>query len=321
MKNKTYLLIGGAGFIGRPLARRLLEAKAQVAVLDNFEIKPLGSVDHRATILRGDARSVDDVVGAISIVTRGGRALDAVVYLAAHQGYGADYESFAETNLVGPYALFSALRRTELAPAILLASSQSIYRPTIWPDERATEDETPKHPVSVYGASKLNQEQAFRTLCRMFQLPFVALRYSIVLGPGQSDEGGVDNGILRNSWKRLVLGLAPVVHGDGSQVRDFVHIDDVTSANFAVLEQNGILPRDSYNVCGIPSRVRDVTEEFARSARSKPPEADMVADRPGGNFSLVSCGDKLREDLAWTPSRSVKEQVEDYVRWRSSLRS
>jgi dTDP-L-rhamnose 4-epimerase len=260
------LITGGAGFIGSHTARALVERGDRVRILDAFT-EPVHAEGWRpnlpeaAQVVRGDVRSKPDWIEALD-------GVDAVIHLAAYQDYGLDFSRFLHVNAAGTALMYEAIvERGFDVRRVAYASSQSVYgegqvrcddhgvvaaaqrraedlargdwdvRCSMcgWVSEPAPMTERFASPHNAYGISKLAGEQAALTLGEQHGVPTVALRYAIVHGPEQSPRNAY-SGLLRAACLSHVAGRAPVVFEDGAQLRDYVAIDDVVSANLTALE-------------------------------------------------------------------------------------
>lgn len=302
------LIFGGAGFIGRPLARALLSQGHNVTIGDNLSVKPAElPAEIQSRLVRVN------VTSAIQLYKILAWEPEVIFWLCAKQGYQRDWSRYARTNVQAVYSLFEAIAR--LRPwrpqAIVLASSQAIYAPGL----QVTEEHE-KKPFSVYGWTKLQEEQAFDFFVRdLFDIRLVSLRYSIVLGGGQSLQDS-ESGVLRN-WHREVghreveQHRGPQIYGDGRQVRDFVHLKDVTAANLLAMGSNASGP---INIGGIPISVGELAYIFHNEAGGPEPIITGHGHRPGGEFCLTSSIDRARRLLGWEPALPIEAMVHDFLK-------
>jgi UDP-glucose 4-epimerase len=306
----SILVVGGAGFVGRDLVRNLIDYQYRVVVLDNLTIEPSEKLplSTRCYLQIGDCRKPNDIKTAIMSMAEVD-PIEYIYWLAAKQGYDNLWSEFGSTNVNSAYGFFEML--PTLYPwrpkRIILASSQAIYSPaTLVREYSAT------IPPSVYGMSKLCQEKSFFTLAAQLKIPVVALRYSIILGRGQSLQS-TESGILRNWYRAWVEGREPEIYGDGCQIRDFVHISDVTKANILALTSSYLAGGGVLNIGGIPSTIIDVAEIFHQETGCRKPRILNNDVRPGGEYSLTSDSHLANTYLKWAPTVTLKEQIHDFV--------
>lgn len=219
---RTALVTGGAGFIGSHLVRRLVADGLRVRVLDNLDTGREANLDGvDLDFVRADVRDADAVLRA----TEGCAEVYHLAAVASVPRTVADpAESFA-VNGLGTHHVLEAARRTGVA-CVVCASSAAVYGPTHVP--RVGED-APLRPQSPYGAEKACMEQLASAYAASYGLGVVCLRFFNVYGPRQ-DPNSPYSGVIAAFLAALVQGRVPEVHGDGSQSRDFVAVDDVVTA-------------------------------------------------------------------------------------------
>jgi dTDP-L-rhamnose 4-epimerase len=256
------LVTGGAGFIGARVAEALVEAHAEVVVLDDLRpaVHPEQPAAHpAATLVRASLNDTDAVERAL-------RGVDVVCHEAAKVGLGVDMgdiREYVEDNDLGTASLLLAMHRARYRGRLVLASSMVVYGEGRYrcerhgvvppgprtPERLARGDFEPPcprchgrlvpeavpevarpDPRSVYAATKLHQEHLCAVFAREHGIPSVALRYHNVYGPRMPRDtpyAGVAS-IFRSA---LARGEPPAVFEDGGQLRDFVHVSDVARAN------------------------------------------------------------------------------------------
>jgi len=258
---ETVLITGGAGFVGRHLARALLERGDEVRVLDSLieQVHPTRSrpseLDPGVELIVGDVRDEDAVARAI-------RGVDSVVHLAAEVGVGQSMyaiDRYTSVNDYGTAVLFQQLIDNP-ARRVVTASSMSIYGEGLYrtrsgelredvvrgprkPDgswDPLDEEGRPLIPVptpeikqpalkSVYAIGKYVQERLTLTLTAQYGMEGSALRLWNIYGPGQALSNPY-TGVLAIFASRIANGQPPMVFEDGRQRRDFVHVSDVARA-------------------------------------------------------------------------------------------
>ena len=344
------LITGGAGFIGSHTADALLREGHSVRVIDSLEepIHPGHRVpdylDKRIEFIRGDVRDADAMLKAM-------QGCDVVYHLAAFQDYLPTFSRFFDVNVTSTALIYELIVRESLpVKKVIVASSQAalgegLYRDaagkTLLPDIRPTKqleqglwqcqapsgfkgplqwqatDETVANPQNQYGLSKIAEERVALSLGRRYEVPTVAMRYSIVQGPRQSFYNAY-SGACRVFSLSFHLGREPMIYEDGQQIRDFVNIQDVVDANLLVLRD----PRADFEMFNVgggkPYTVLDfaaaVAEVFGVKEYTPAPCGKF---RFGDTRHICSDINKIK-GLGWNPTRSIHESVEAYKGWLST---
>jgi dTDP-L-rhamnose 4-epimerase len=341
------LVTGGAGFIGSHTVDLLLKKGYQVRILDNLAppVHPHGEkpdyLPRDAEFVKGDVRDRSQLEKALN-------GVDAVIYLAAHQGYLPDFSSFASVNDFGMALLYEVIVANRLPiQKIVIASSQAVYgegkyecpgHGTFFPNPRTLfqlkqsdwdikcpacslpmrnlpTDELIVSPHGQYAVSKYAQELYGIVLGRKYGIPTVALRYSITQGARQSFHNAY-SGILRIFTLRLLNGLPPIIYEDGCQLRDYVYVGDVARANLLALE-NSAADFESFNVGG--NQILNVKEYAATLSRIigvKVSPAIPGDIRYGDVRHIVSDITKIGK-LGWQPSVAIEHIMREYIEWAS----
>ena len=341
------LITGGAGFIGSHTADALLAKGHQVRVLDILQEpvhrggqKPV-YLDPAIEFIRGDVRDEATMLAAL-------RGVDAVYHLAAFQDYLPEFSRFFSTNVTSTALIYELIVREKLPiRKVIVASSQAalgegLYRDAtgkavlpglradadlkrgIWeiqpgpgevgPLQYQATDESVANPQNCYGMSKIAQERAALNLGKMYSIPSVAMRYSIVQGPRQSLYNAY-SGACRIFSLSFHVGRDPVIYEDGNQVRDFVNYLDVVDANLKVLEDDRA-DYQMFNVGGdravtVAEFAGVVAEVFGKNGYE--PKASGKY-RFGDTRHILSDVSKLKA-LGWRPQRSTHDSVRAYRDW------
>ncbi len=343
----TVLITGGAGFIGRHVAGRLLSAGRAVRVLDSFveQVHGPDPVPDRlldgAEVIHGDVRDADAVRRAVA-------GVDAVIHLAAEVGVGQsmyEIERYVDANERGTAVLFEALAANPVR-RIVTASSMSVYGeglyadtagrlvesaarpspagPDRWDPEDA--DGTALTPVptpewkrpdlsSVYALGKFAQERMTMMLGAAYGMEPVALRLFNVYGPGQALSNPY-TGVLAIFAARILNGEQPLIFEDGFQRRDFVAVEDVADAFVHALHAEAAAG-EVLNVASGESRtIRSVAVDLAR-VMGRPDLAGEVTGRArAGDIRHCFADASLARDvLGFTARTRFEDGVEALARW------
>lgn len=348
------LITGGAGFIGSRLALHLLGKGHQVRVLDNLSPQIHGENPECSPLYRAIRDKVDFLRGSVTCENDLAKALagvDAVVHLAAETGTGQSMYAirhYSDVNIGGTALLLDMIANGKLSVGrIVVASSRAIYGegkyrcdihgfvfPTGRSAERmaegdfsitcpacaqpaqlvATDEDAPARPSSIYGITKLTQEQMVLAVGKSLGISAVALRYQNVYGPGQSLSNPY-TGILSIFSTRIRNGSAINIFEDGKESRDFVYIDDVIHATSMALEQPRPLV-DVFNVgSGVATDVLTIASTLQRLLGKEVSTTVTGQFRLGDirhNFADLT---KIRDAFGVQPSVSVEEGLRRFVEW------
>ncbi|MDP4198941.1 MAG: NAD-dependent epimerase/dehydratase family protein [Bacteroidota bacterium] len=339
------LITGGAGFIGSHTADALIERGDEVVLLDNLSkpvhLKGIPTYLHpKARLIIGDVRDPKVFLDALNGVEK-------VVHLAAYQDYLPDFSTFFSVNAVGTALLYELIVAHKLpVKRVVVASSQAVngeglYKceqhglqgPTARPIGQLEHGDwamrcaicgeamqwqwTPEsfsHPENQYALSKESQEKMTLSFGRRYDIPSVALRYSIVQGPRQSFYNAY-SGACRIFALHYYFRKAPTIYEDGQMHRDFINIHDVVNANLMALEDERMVGEQFCVGGGLAYTVSEFDRIVARISGCE----DVQPSLPGAfrfGDTRNSCSDisKLKA-LGWNPSRQVEESVRDYVEW------
>lgn len=335
----SYLVTGGAGFIGCNYVDRLLRRGDKVIVYDNLSRRGAdanvawlrekhgpGAFDLMAEDVRDGAALMEAVDG-----------VDVVAHLAGQTAVTTSVEdprSDFEDNALGTFNVLEAARRAETKPMVLYASTNKVYGEM--EATRVVEKETryayadrpegiaetqPLDFHSPYGCSKGAGDQYVRDYARIYDLPTVVFRQSCIYGPrqmGVEDQGWV-------AWFAIAaVQEEPItIYGDGKQVRDVLYIDDLLNVYDAAVERGSGVAGEIYNVGGGPAHTMSIWEEFRPLlerlvGRSIP--VSYADWRPGDQRIYVSDIRKAEEELGWRPRVGVEEGVERLYEWVAANR-
>jgi UDP-glucose 4-epimerase len=220
----SFLVTGGAGFIGSHIVGRLVGAGARVRVLDNFVTgrrENLARLADRVELIEGDIADAAVVRQAID-------GVEYVLHLAALVSVPESVErperNF-EVNYLGMHNLLMAARDAGVR-RLVFSSSCAVYGDHPAPHH----EELAPRALSPYAAAKHSGEQLCRAFTHVYGLSTVCLRYFNVFGPGQNPRGGYAAAIPI-FMTALIEGKRPTIYGDGRQSRDFVYVGNVVDAN------------------------------------------------------------------------------------------
>ena len=231
-----YVVTGGAGFIGSHITEKLVERGDTVTVIDNLKTgkeKNLESVKEKIKFVKG---SILDVK-LLEEITHNVDGIFHQAALASVQESFTKQDEYNEVNVNGTENILKFAKKLKIK--VVYASSSSVYgNPKNIPIKETDE----KNPINPYAETKLKDEELAAKYAKM-GVNVIGLRYFNVFGMRQSKEYA---GVIKLFLERIRDGLPPKINGDGTQFRDFVHINDVVNANIMAMDSN--VKHDFFNV-------------------------------------------------------------------------
>jgi CDP-paratose 2-epimerase len=329
-----YLITGGAGFIGSNYVQRLLARGEQVTIYDN--LSRAGAPKNMAWLQEkfrkdGSRLIVGDVADA-ALLTEAAKDADVIVHLAGQVAVTTSVtnprEDF-EANALGTFNALEAARASGRDPVFLYASTNKVYggmeavalaeEPTRWRYadlEHGCPETQPLDFHSPYGCSKGAGDQYVRDYARIYGLRSIVFRQSCIYGPRQF--GVEDQGWIAWMIIAAVTGRRITIYGDGKQVRDVLHVDDLLNAYDAAVEQIDVAAGQVYNIGGGPENVMSVWAEFGPLLeRLLGKEIPVARDdwRPGDQRVFYADIRKAGHELGWKPKIDVEGGVERLFEW------
>jgi UDP-glucose 4-epimerase len=317
----TWLLTGGAGYIGAHIIRAFREVGLDVVVLDDLSTGIRENVPDDVPFF--DA-SVEDATAVRKALRE--HSVTGVLHLAAKKAVGESVEQpllYWADNVGGTRAVLQACL-DEGVDRVLFSSSAAVFGEP--PVELVTEV-TPAAPISPYGETKLVGEWMLRDVATATGLRWVALRYFNVAGAGAPElaDRSVNN-LVPMVFQRLTDGENPQLFGDdyptrdGSCVRDYIHVIDLAEAHAAAAQRLDDGPLgEVYNV----GRGEGVTVKEVLATVREVTGIDFVVDvvgrRPGDAPSYFADATKIREQLGWTARLDLRDMVDSaWQAWRAT---
>lgn len=304
--NKSVLVTGGGGFIGSHLVELLVDAGARVRVLDTFVSgKPenLAGVQDRITVQERDIRELDWAAELTA------DPVDVIFHLAANAYVPPSVETPAfdyELNFATTFRLLEALRILEWPGRLVFASTAAVYGNSV--RIPISEDDLTV-PISPYGVGKLAAERYLAVFAQLYGLKMASVRYFSAFGPRQRKQVVFDLlAKLSKDRERLFI------HGDGTQVRDFLYVADAARSAMIVAEAGG-LTGEVYNVGSGKEYTIDQLAKSLCKITGLTPEFDYSGtNRPGDPEKLVVDISKL-ESIGYKPSIDFDGGLANTVAW------
>jgi UDP-glucose 4-epimerase len=318
----TWLVTGGAGYIGAHVVRALQADGTDVVVLDDLSSGHREFVPDGTPLVEGSVTDRD-----LLTATMRQHEVQGVVHLAAFKYAGVSVQRPLHTyeqNVVGTLRVLEAMDETGVE-CLVFSSSAAVYGT---PDVDLVTEQTATAPESPYGESKLVGEWMIRDQARISGLRHTSLRYFNVVGSG--DEHLYDtspHNLFPVVLKTLTEGGVPRINGDdfptpdGTCVRDYIHVADLAAAHAtaarALAEERPLEP--VYNLgSGEGLSVRQVVETILDVTGSDV-TPQVAPRRPGDPARIVASGELAARDLGWQMRHDVREMVQSaWQAWRAA---
>jgi len=304
------LVTGGCGFIGSHIADRIIAMGHDVSVIDNLSTGRRENLNPKARLYECDIREKE----AGRIISE--EKPRVIFHLAAQINVRKSEEDpFADTDIningsVNIIRNFVALKGEK--KLVFSSTGGAIYGETpMLPTPETAEPQ----PLSPYGISKLAVEKYLSYYAFFYELSFAALRYGNVYGPRQNALS--EAGVISIFTLKMLENETPVIFGDGTQTRDFIHVDDVVESNIISMEKNleGV-----FNVgTGIETDINTIFSLIKKATGSDAEKTHAGEQRGEVKRSCLSY-EKIEEAAGWHPSSTVEEGIKKTVSWFKSVR-
>ena len=311
----TYLVTGGAGFIGSHLVEHLLAGGARVRVVDDFSTgrrENLAPFMDRIVLVEGDITDPE-------ICRRASEGVDVVFHQAALPSVPRSVVDPARSHDVNATGTLNVLLAAKEAGArrVVYASSSSAYGDT--PTLPKREDQTPS-PRSPYAVAKLTGEHYVRSFPGVYGLEGVALRYFNIFGPRQ-DPNSAYAAVIPLFAAAAMAGESPTINGDGEQTRDFTYIDNAIHANLlAASAPAEKVSGEVFNVgCGDRISVNQLWHEI-RDVLAASVDANYGPPRAGDVRDSLASLDHIRERTGYEVVVELKDGIRRTVEWIQETR-
>ena len=330
---ESYLIVGGAGFIGINLADHYLSSGKRVIIYDNFSrvgtrenVRWLREKHPTALkVVEGDIRREN--AGLPEVVEE----VDVLFHLAAQVAVTTsvrDPREDFEVNALGTFNVLEAVRQSAAKPIVLYTSTNKVYGKMT---DVAVKEMGGRHAYaalpegisearsldfySPYGCSKGTGDQYAVDYARIYGLRTICFRQSCIYGPHQF--GVEDQGWLAWFAIRAIQGLPVTIYGDGKQVRDVLYVDDLIAAYDAAIESIQKTAGQAYNIGGGPENTLSLLEliDLLEPQAGRRLRYGFSDWRPGDQLVYISDIRKARADFGWKPKVSPPEGVARLYAW------
>jgi CDP-paratose 2-epimerase len=327
------LITGGAGFIGSNTAANYLGRGARVTIFDNFKRRGTESnaawlkerFGDRLTILTGDVRAPGEPFA------RAVEQADVLFHLAAQVAVTTsvtDPREDFDINALGTFNILEAVRNSERRPIVVYASTNKVYGKmgdagVVAKEGRYEYEDLPHGAAesrmldfySPYGCSKGAGDQYVVDYARIYGLRTLTFRQSCIYGPrqfGVEDQGWVAWFAIRAMQNRPVT-----IYGDGKQVRDVLHVEDLIACYQAAIAKIDTTAGQAYNVGGGPSNTMSLLEliDILEQRFGRRLEYTFDDWRPGDQRVFIADIRRAEREFGWKPAIGPTEGVGKLVDW------
>ena len=313
----TYLVTGGAGFIGSSLVDDLLKKNNRVVVIDNFcdfynpDIKENNIKNalknNNYKLYRGDIRDKD----LLNNIFKNDN-IDVVIHLAAMAGVRPSIENpilYQEVNCMGTQNILECMKENKVMN-LVMASSSSVYGNSKTVPFKETD--VVDFAISPYAATKKASEVMTHVYHKLYNINVIMLRFFTVYGPRQRPDLAI------NKFTRLMLeGKKIPMFGDGSTSRDYTYIDDIVdgiekSVNYCLNNKN------VYEILNLgnstPVSLKEMINTIGDLLNIKP-EIDELPMQPGDVDRTYACINKAEELIGYCPKTKFKDGIKKFIDW------
>jgi len=297
----TYLVTGGAGFIGSSLAEALLARGERVRILDDFSTGRRSNVES----LRGAVEVIEGSIVDPATVAKAMAGVEVVFHEAALPSVARSVETpqvSILTNVQGTTVVLDMARHAKVRRVVFAASSSAYGDTPVLPKVETM----PESPRSPYAVSKLTGEHLMRVFASLYGIETVSLRYFNVFGPRQ-DPTSQYAAVIPNFITAALKKERPTVHGDGEQTRDFCFIENTVEANLLAASTPNKLTGQVVNIaCGERISLNQLLSYISEESGHRL-EPLYVERRAGDVRDSLASIDAARALLGYEPKVKVRE--------------
>jgi len=305
----TYLVTGGAGFVGSHIAAALAASGARVRVLDDLSTGHTENLEE----IGGDIEFVRGGLTEPDALERALRGVEVVFHEAAIPSVPRSVENPSETHRAcvdGTFALLVAARNAGVRRVVYAASSSAYGdQPTL----PKTEEMRPE-PQSPYAAAKLVGEYYCQVWSRVYGFETACLRYFNVFGPRQ-DPSSHYSGVISRFISALASGGCPVIYGDGEQSRDFTYVSNVVDGNLRAAESPQAVGRVINVATGRQTTLNELLEALQKLTGRTDVEAEYREPRLGDVRHSLADITRAREWLGYEPQVGLEVGLRQTLEW------
>ena len=307
----TWLVTGGAGYIGNHVTRALLESGRQVVVLDDLSSGLADRIPKNVAFIQADVTDRAALVAALAE-----HQVDGVIHLAAKKAAGESVNVplyYYRENVAGMLSVLEAMQEAGVKRFVYSSSAAVYGTPLVNPVTESAE----LAPESPYGETKVVGEWMTKAQGVANELSWVALRYFNVAGAGSDDLGDTSvNNLIPMVFEALEQGKRPQIFGDdyptpdGTCIRDYIHVSDLADAHVVAAQFcENQRAAEAFNVGrGVGSSVLEVMNMVSEVIGTQV-NAEIVGRRVGDPPASTAATQRISQVLGWQSKRDLREMV------------
>ena len=296
-----FLVTGGAGFVGNHLVKLLLEKGHEVKVIDNLikgKKENLSDVFDKIEFINSDIRDYENLEKNL-------HNLDGIFHQAALtvvQDSFENPEEYHDVNVVGTENIFKLAHKHDLK--VVYASSSSVYgHKEIMP----IREDTTRQPINPYGQTKLDDEYLYEKYSKL-GTKIIGLRYFNIFGQGQTPQYA---GVITKFLDRIRERKPPIIFGDGTQLRDFIYVEDIVMANLLAMESQisnllvNVGTGNAITILELAKMIIDISGLDIQPIFEVPLEGDIKKSQADTTLAIKS--------FNWKPKKELREWLTEIL--------
>tara|TARA_Y100000741_G_scaffold1723_1_gene1453 strand:- start:147 stop:1046 length:900 start_codon:yes stop_codon:yes gene_type:complete len=297
-----YAVTGGAGFVGSHLVKLLIKKGHEVKVIDNLhtgKMENLQEVESEIEFQKIDIQDYDSIEKELNSV-------DGVFHQAALTVVQDSFkmpEKYHDVNVKGTENIFKIAQKNNFK--VVYASSSSVYgHQNVVPILEDFE----KRPINPYGKTKLDDENLAEKYAK-YDVKIIGLRYFNIFGKGQTLEYA---GVITKFLDRIRDKKPPIIFGTGSQIRDFIHVEDIANANYLAMDSNvsnlhvNVGTGNSISILELAKIMIDISNLDLEPIMEKALEGDIEKSQSDNTLA--------RKSFGWEPEKKLEEWLKEIMK-------
>ena len=297
-----YAVTGGAGFVGSHLVKLLIKKGHEVKVIDNLhtgKMENLQEVESEIEFQKIDIQDYDSIEKELNSV-------DGVFHQAALTVVQDSFkmpEKYHDVNVKGTENIFKIAQKNNFK--VVYASSSSVYgHQNVVPILEDFE----KRPINPYGKTKLDDENLAEKYAK-YDVKIIGLRYFNIFGKGQTLEYA---GVITKFLDRIRDKKPPIIFGTGSQIRDFIHVEDIANANYLAMDSDvsnlhvNVGTGNSISILELAKIMIDISNLDLEPIMEKALEGDIEKSQSDNTLA--------RKSFGWEPEKKLEEWLKEIIK-------